>query len=98
MSGHETGLSRLIQERKVLSFQGREELNISGFPVSLLVSVSDCLNGIPPLFLLIGIITLVNEVRFGKRAVAVEGEVIDLHYKSRGKGRGSYHPVVRFHA
>src|ERR1019366_2177596 len=47
--------------------------------------------GIPPLFLIVGIVTLLNQVRFGRRAVAAIGEVIDLHYKSR-----TYHPVVRF--
>ncbi len=66
------------------------------FPASLMALFLDCLNGIPPLFLIIGIVTLLNEVHFGKRAVAAVGEIIDLHYTRSGKGGGTYHPVVRF--
>jgi hypothetical protein len=45
---------------------------------------------------MVGMVTLLNEVRFGKRAVAAGGEVIDLHDTRSGKAGGMYYPVVRF--
>lgn len=66
------------------------------FSASLLTRLLDCLNVVPALFLLVGITTLIHQLRFGRNSIATTGEVINLHYQMSARGGGTYRPVVRF--